>query len=86
MQNPSNYPAWKLVDSFWLDFAAEDRNLRLGIARLFMARIYSKRHKLIDDLKKLQDEVIRAFDAYYKEEFTLSVVVLWTINGFFYLW
>ncbi|XP_062093498.1 uncharacterized protein LOC133799500 [Humulus lupulus] len=37
---------------------------------------------LIDDLKTLWNEGVRAYDAYRKEEFTLRVVLLWTINDF----
>ena len=37
---------------------------------------------LIDDLKTLWNEGVRAYDAYLKEEFTLKAVLLWTINDF----
>lgn len=31
MQHPSDSFSWKLVDRLWLEFATEDRNLRLEI-------------------------------------------------------
>ncbi|XP_062086136.1 uncharacterized protein LOC133792244 [Humulus lupulus] len=37
---------------------------------------------LIDDLKTLLNEGVRAYDAYLKEEFTLRVMLLWKINDF----
>jgi hypothetical protein len=128
LQHPSDSPTWKLVDCLWPDFAAEDRNLRLGIGadgmnphslqsskyscwpvitvvynlppwlcmkRKFMMltllisgpkqpgnRIDVYLDPLIEDLKKLWDEGVRAFDAYRREEFTLRAVLLWTINDF----
>ncbi|KAL4561446.1 hypothetical protein LXL04_033612 [Taraxacum kok-saghyz] len=84
--HPRDSPSWKVVDSTWKELGAEKRNLRLALSvdgpkqpgnniDVYLA-------PLIEDLKLLWETGVRTYDAYKKEYFNLTAILLWTINDF----
>ncbi|GJS26332.1 hypothetical protein Tco_0486952 [Tanacetum coccineum] len=96
MQHPVDGRAWKDFDTKYLDFAAEPRNVRLGLAadgfNPFgnLSQSYSMwpdidvyLRPLIDDLKVLWAKPgVETIDVATGLKFNMRAMVLWTINDF----
>ncbi|XP_066316723.1 uncharacterized protein [Miscanthus floridulus] len=91
MQHAADSKAWKHVDASYEWFAEDPRNVRLGLAsdgfNPFGARspgvsidVYLQ--PLIDELKVLWEEGVKAWDAKERKDFDLHAILLWTINDF----
>nr|GEU93560.1 hypothetical protein [Tanacetum cinerariifolium] len=77
MQHPVDGKAWKDFDTKNLHFAAEPRNVRLGLA----ANGFNP--PLIDDLKVLWAKPgVKTIDVATGLKFNMRAMVLWTINDF----
>ncbi|GJW46055.1 RNA-directed DNA polymerase, eukaryota [Tanacetum coccineum] len=88
MQHPVDGRAWKDFDTKYLDFAAEPRNVRLGLAAdgfnpFGNLNIDVYLRPLIDDLKDLWAKPgVETIDFATCLKFNMRAMVLWTINDF----
>jgi hypothetical protein len=128
MRHPIDSLAWAQVNDKWPQFAAESRNLRLGLstdkmnpfsiqntkystwpvllvnynmaptmcmkAKNIMLTLLIHGPKapsnnidvylapLINDLKDLSSDGIQVYDSFFKENFTLRAMLLWSINDY----
>ncbi|XP_074327690.1 uncharacterized protein LOC141665601 [Apium graveolens] len=84
LRHPADGKGWKLMDSKYLEFAAEMRNVRLGLA----ADVYPGNEidvymqPLIAELKELWAVGIETYDARLDNTFKLHASLLWTISDF----
>ncbi|CAL2248338.1 unnamed protein product [Prunus armeniaca] len=89
MRHPADGEAWKEFDRTFPEFAADSRNVRLGLAidefnpygdpsRSIDVYIRS----LVDELKDLWTNGVRTFDKSTGKMFTLRAAVMWTVNDF----
>ncbi|XP_060170527.1 uncharacterized protein LOC132601465 [Lycium barbarum] len=85
MRHPADSMAWKSFDELHPSFAAEPRNVRLGLASDgFQPFRNSKTSYSIwpVELKELWEVVIVTFDISSRQNFKLHASLLWTINDF----
>ncbi|CAL8991649.1 unnamed protein product, partial [Prunus brigantina] len=75
--------AWKAFDRTFPEFAAEPRNVRLGLATDgFNPSIDVYLRPLVDELKDLWTNGVRTYDKSTGKMFTLRASVMWTVNDF----
>ncbi|XP_062075345.1 uncharacterized protein LOC133779394 [Humulus lupulus] len=96
MRHPRDSPAWITFDHNHKDFAADPRNVRLGLASDGMNpfKTLSVSHNapgnnidvylkpLIEELKDLWEIGVKTFDASTKKNFNMRASLLWTISDF----
>ncbi|CAL2271249.1 unnamed protein product [Prunus armeniaca] len=89
MRHPADGEAWKEFDRTFPDFAADPRNVRLGLAtdgfNLYgdpgmSIDVYLR--SLVDELKDLLTNGVRTYDKATGKMFTLRAAVMWTVNDF----
>nr|GEY40945.1 hypothetical protein [Tanacetum cinerariifolium] len=68
MQHPVDGKTWKDFDTKYLDFAAEPRNIRLGL--------------VADGFNPFGNVSVETIDVATGLKFNMRAVVLWTINDF----
>ncbi|CAN6707929.1 unnamed protein product [Malus baccata var. baccata] len=73
MRHPADGEAWKEFDRMYPDFAADPRNVRLGLATDGFNPF---------GLKDLWENGVRTYDKYTGQMFTMRAAVMWTINDF----
>ncbi|CAL9021492.1 unnamed protein product, partial [Prunus brigantina] len=75
--------AWKEFDRTFPEFAADPRNVRLGLATDgFNPSIDVYLRSLVDELKDLWTNGVRTYDKSTGKMFTLRAAVMWTVNDF----
>nr|XP_011462058.1 PREDICTED: uncharacterized protein LOC105350814 [Fragaria vesca subsp. vesca] len=93
LRHPADGEAWKSFDRSFPDFAADIRNVRLGLATDGfnptgnMNLSYRKcldvyMRPLIDELKELWENDVPTFDWYSQTSFRMKATVIWTISDF----
>ncbi|KAI5311777.1 hypothetical protein L3X38_040950 [Prunus dulcis] len=83
MRHPADGEAWKEFDRTFPEFAADPRNVRLGLATDgFNLSIDVYLRPLVDELKDLWTNGVRTFDKSAGRVFTLRAAVMWTVNDF----
>ncbi|CAL2246711.1 unnamed protein product [Prunus armeniaca] len=89
MRHPADEEAWKEFDRMFPEFAANPRNVRLGLATDGFnpyqdpgksIDVYSR--PLVDELKDLWTNGVRMYDKSTGKMFTLRAAVMWTVNDF----
>ncbi|CAL8991583.1 unnamed protein product [Prunus brigantina] len=89
MRHPADGEAWKEFDRTFPDFAADPRNVRLGLATDGFnpygdpgrsIDVYLR--PLVDELKDLWTNGVRTYDKATGKMFTLRAAVMWTVNDF----
>ncbi|BBH02706.1 transposable element gene [Prunus dulcis] len=86
MWHPADGEAWKEFDRTFPEFAADPRNVRLGLATdgfnpiLRSIDVYLR--PLVDELKDLWTNGVRTYDKSTGKMFTLRAAVMWTVNDF----
>ncbi|XP_026415829.1 uncharacterized protein LOC113311199 [Papaver somniferum] len=81
MRHPADSEAWKHFDEMNPTFAAEPRNIRLGLATDGNdIDVYLR--PLIDELKELWEEGANTYDSSRNEMFNMRVGLLWTISDY----
>ncbi|GJV45045.1 hypothetical protein Tco_1429581 [Tanacetum coccineum] len=79
MQHPVDGRAWKDFDTKYLDFAAEPRNVRLGLA----ADSFNPFGNLSQSYNMWPDQKgVETIDVASGHKFNMRAMVLWTINDF----
>ncbi|BBG92641.1 hypothetical protein Prudu_000434 [Prunus dulcis] len=83
MRHPADGEAWKEFDRTFPEFAADPRNVRLGLATDgFNPSIDVYLRPLVDELKDLWTNGVRTYDKSTGRMFTLRAAVMWTVNDF----
>ncbi|XP_052176681.1 uncharacterized protein LOC127790985 [Diospyros lotus] len=93
MRHPSDSPAWIHFNETHIEFAAEKRNVRLGLCtdgfQPFVLGPENPKAKLdvflqplIAELKHLWDVGVPAYDISLKQNFQLRAALMWTISDF----
>ncbi|CAL2227831.1 unnamed protein product [Prunus armeniaca] len=83
MRHPVDGEAWKEFDRTFPEFAADPRNVRLGLATDgFNPSIDVYLRPLVDELKDLWTNGVRTYDKSTGKMFTLRAAVMWTVNDF----
>ncbi|CAL8991862.1 unnamed protein product [Prunus brigantina] len=89
MRHPADGEAWKEFDRTFPDFAADPRNVRLGLATDGFnpygdpgrsIDVYLR--PLVDELNDLWTNGVRTYDKATGKMFTLRAAVMWTVNDF----
>ncbi|XP_058185683.1 uncharacterized protein LOC131302909 [Rhododendron vialii] len=73
---------WKNLDEQFPDFAANSRNMRLGMATNDFNPFGHMSQSYIDELKELWTNVVQTYDASTGKNFTMRACIFWTIHDF----
>nr|XP_028945197.1 uncharacterized protein LOC103453394 [Malus domestica] len=68
MRHPADGEAWKEFDRMYPDFAADPRNVRLGLDT--------------DEFNPFGEKDVRTYDKYTGQMFTMRAAVMWIVNNF----
>ncbi|XP_074374289.1 uncharacterized protein LOC141714684 [Apium graveolens] len=91
LRHPTDALAWKVMDARYPDFAAENRNVRLGVVAdgFNPYRSMNLSHStwpivlpLISEWKALWKDGVETYDSLTCENFNLRASALWTISDF----